>query len=67
VKLTLHLYPDRLVGFLGSQPVLTLERVHVPGGNAIRRVMVAAIYIAAVQDQESGWRAISMSNCGTTL
>ena len=53
VKLTLHLYPDRLVGFLGSQPVLTLERVHVPGGNAIRRVMVAAIYIAAVQDQES--------------
>jgi hypothetical protein len=37
LKLTLHLYHDRLVGFLGSQQVLTLERVHVPGSNAIRR------------------------------
>jgi hypothetical protein len=37
LKLTLHLYHDRLVGFLGSQHVLTLERVHVPGGDAIRR------------------------------
>jgi hypothetical protein len=40
LKLTLHLYHDRLVGFLGSQPVLTLERVHVPGSNAIRRARV---------------------------
>jgi hypothetical protein len=106
LKLTLHLYHDRLVGFLGSQRVLTLDRVHVPGGNVIRRarsidyrhlveslrrkpraflnctwqqdllpndewrdlwrrlrsggdldgsarVMVEALYIAAVQDQES--------------
>jgi hypothetical protein len=106
LKLTVHLYHDRLVGFLGSQRVLTLERVHVPGGNAIRRarsidyrhlveslrrkprgflnctwqqdllpndewrilwqrlrsrgdldssarIMVEALYIAAVQDQES--------------
>jgi hypothetical protein len=37
LKLTVHLYHDRLVGFLGSQRVLTLDRVHVPGGNAIRR------------------------------
>jgi hypothetical protein len=37
LKLTLHLYHDRLVGFLGSQQVLTLERVHVPGSKAIRR------------------------------
>jgi hypothetical protein len=37
LKLTLHLYHDRLVGFLGSQQVLTLERLHVPGSNAIRR------------------------------
>ena len=36
-KLTLHLYYDQIIGYLGRQPVLTLARVHVPGGNAIRR------------------------------
>jgi hypothetical protein len=36
-RLTLHLYHDRIVGFMGMTPVLELSRVHVPGNEKIRR------------------------------
>jgi hypothetical protein len=36
-QLTLHLYHDRLVGYLGQQQVVELNRVHVPGSGKIRR------------------------------
>jgi hypothetical protein len=36
-RLTIHLYHDRLVGFVGRTEVLSLERVHIHGGEKIRR------------------------------
>lgn len=36
-RLTVHLYQDRLVGFLGSQSVLQLPRLYVPQGSPQRR------------------------------
>lgn len=36
-QLTIHLYHDRLVGFVGTTQVLELPRLHVPGSAAIRR------------------------------
>jgi hypothetical protein len=36
-RLTIHLYHDRLVGFVGTTPVLELPRLHVPGSAVIRR------------------------------
>lgn len=36
-QLTIHLYHDRLVGFVGTTQVLELPRLHVPGSVAIRR------------------------------
>lgn len=36
-RLTLHLYHDHMVGFLGTTQVLELPRVHVPGNEKIRR------------------------------
>ena len=36
-RLTLHLYHDRLLGFIGTTPVLELPRVHVAGHEKIRR------------------------------
>jgi hypothetical protein len=36
-RLTLHLYHDRLVGFVGRTEVLTLDRVHIHGSEKIRR------------------------------
>ena len=36
-RLTLHLYHDHIVGFLGTTQVLELPRVHVPGNEKIRR------------------------------
>lgn len=36
-RLTLHLYHDRLVGFLGTTEVVELERVHIHGSAKIRR------------------------------
>jgi hypothetical protein len=36
-KLTLQLYHDRIVGYLGQQVVLELPRIHVHGSSAIRR------------------------------
>lgn len=36
-RLTLHLYHDRIVGFLGTTEVVSLERVHVHGSAKIRR------------------------------
>lgn len=36
-RLTLHLYHDRLVGFLGTTQVVELERVHIHGSAKIRR------------------------------
>jgi hypothetical protein len=36
-RLTLHLYHDRLVGFLGTTPVVELARVHVPSNQKTRR------------------------------
>ena len=36
-RLTLHLYHDRIVGFLGTTKVVELERVHVHGSEKIRR------------------------------
>jgi hypothetical protein len=35
--LTVHLYHDRLVGFVGREPVIHLTRIHVPGSHPIRR------------------------------
>jgi hypothetical protein len=35
--LTIHLHHDRLLGFVGRVQVIELARIHVPGGNAIRR------------------------------
>jgi hypothetical protein len=35
--LTIHLHHDRLIGFVGRAQVIELARIHVPGGNAIRR------------------------------
>lgn len=35
--MTIHLYHDRLVGFVGTTQVLELPRLHVPGSAAIRR------------------------------
>jgi hypothetical protein len=36
-RLTLHLYHDRILGFIGTTPVVELPRVHVPGHEKIRR------------------------------
>jgi hypothetical protein len=36
-RLTVHLYHDRLVGFVGRTEVLSLERVHIHGSEKIRR------------------------------
>jgi hypothetical protein len=36
-RLTLHLYHDRIVGFVGTTEVVDVPRIHVPGGAAIRR------------------------------
>jgi hypothetical protein len=36
-RLTIHLYHDRLVGFVGRTEVLSLERVHIHGSERIRR------------------------------
>lgn len=36
-QLTLHLYHDRIVGFVGTTPVVELPRIHVHGSAAIRR------------------------------
>jgi transcriptional regulator with XRE-family HTH domain len=36
-RLTLHLYHDRLVGFLSTTPVVELARVHVPSSQKTRR------------------------------
>lgn len=36
-RLTLHLYHDRIVGFVGTTAVVALPRLHVPGSTAIRR------------------------------
>jgi hypothetical protein len=36
-RLTVHLYHDRLVGFVGRTEVLTLARVHIHGSERIRR------------------------------
>jgi hypothetical protein len=36
-SLTIHLYHDRLVGFVGTTQVVTLPRLHVSGSEAIRR------------------------------
>lgn len=36
-RLTLHLYHDRMVGFVGTTPVVELPRIHVHGSAAIRR------------------------------
>lgn len=36
-RLTLHLYHDRIVGFLGTTPVVELGRVHIHGNQKIRR------------------------------
>ena len=35
--LTIHFHHDRLLGFVGRVQVIALARLHVPGGNAIRR------------------------------
>lgn len=39
-RLTVHLYPDRLVGLVGTAPVFDLPRLHVPGSAKIRRARV---------------------------
>jgi hypothetical protein len=36
-RLTIHLYHDRWVGFVGRTEVLSLERVHIHGSERIRR------------------------------
>ena len=36
-RLTIHLYHDQLVGFVGRTEVLTLTRLHVHGSERIRR------------------------------
>jgi hypothetical protein len=36
-RLTLHLYHDRIVGFVGTTEVVELPRIHVHGSAAIRR------------------------------
>ncbi len=36
-QLTLHLYHDRIVGFVGTTQVVELPRIHVPGSASIRR------------------------------
>lgn len=36
-RLTLHLYHDHIVGFIGTTPVLELPRIHVAGHEKIRR------------------------------
>ena len=36
-RLTLHLYHDRLVGFLGTTPVVELPRIYVPSSQKTRR------------------------------
>jgi transcriptional regulator with XRE-family HTH domain len=36
-RLTLHLYHDRIVGFLGTTQVVELARVHIHGSQKIRR------------------------------
>lgn len=36
-RLTLHLYHDRIVGFLGRTQVVELARLHIHGGEPIRR------------------------------
>lgn len=38
--MTIHLYHDRLVGFVGTTQVLELPRLHVPGSGKIRRARV---------------------------
>lgn len=36
-RLTLHLHHDRLVGFIGTEPVMELQRLHVPSDSPLRR------------------------------
>ena len=36
-RLTIHLYHDELVGFVGTTTVMTLPRLHVHGSEQIRR------------------------------
>ena len=36
-RLTIHLYHDQLVGFVGTTTVMTLPRLHVHGSEQIRR------------------------------
>ena len=37
-RLRIHLYDDRLIGYLGSEPVVDLERVYTRGNQRARRV-----------------------------
>jgi hypothetical protein len=39
-RLTIHLYHDRLVGFVGTAQVFDIPRLHVPGSAVIRRARV---------------------------
>jgi hypothetical protein len=39
-QVTVHLYHDRLVGFVGTAAVFDLPRLHVPGSGKIRRARV---------------------------
>ncbi len=36
-RLTIHLYHDRLVGFVGTVQVVELPRIHVPSSSQLRR------------------------------
>lgn len=36
-RLTIHLHHDRIVGFVGTQQVVELPRIHVPSSNRLRR------------------------------
>lgn len=37
LRLTIHLHHDRIVGFVGTQQVVELPRIHVPSSNRLRR------------------------------
>ena len=37
-RLRIHLYDDRLIGYLGSEPVVQLERAYTKGNQRARRV-----------------------------
>lgn len=36
-RLTIHLYHNRLIGFVGNQPVVELPRIYVPAESSLRR------------------------------